>query len=164
VGLLGSHIIDVGTWYMDDPIPESGVGLGGTLVWKEKREHYDTIESSFMFSKGFMMRFVSRLGNSAGEAHTQFRGTKGTFDTSTMKATGQGGDETDAIKEPVAVGDVKGHHTEHVQNWFNCIRSGQKTTADVHAGYAHSVISIMAHQAADQGRQVRYDPVKREIV
>ncbi len=164
VGLLGSHIIDVGTWCMDDPIPNSAVGLGGTLVWKEKREHYDTIESAMMFPKGFVMRYVTRLGNSAGGAHTQFRGTKGTFDTSTMTATGEGGKKGEAIEEPIKVGRMRSHHTDHVKNWFDCIRSGDKPNADVHKGYAHSVISIMAHMAADQGREVRYDPKERRII
>jgi len=164
VGLLGSHIIDVGTWFMDDPIPNSVVGIGGTLVWKEKREHYDTIESAMMFPKGFIMRYVTRLGNSAGGAHTQFRGTKGTFDTSTMTASGEGGKQGEAIDEPIRVGRLTARHTDHVENWLNCIRSGEKPNADVHAGYAHSVISIMAHTAADQGREVRYDPEERRIV
>ncbi len=165
VGLLGSHIIDVGTWFMDDPVPESAVGLGGILIWKEKREHYDTMESAFLFPKGFIMRFVSRLGNSAGDDNTQFRGLRGTFDTTTMTASGLGGKKEEAIQEPIAVEKPpEEKDTDHVKNWLDSIRSGAKPTADVHAGYAHSVIAIMAHNAADQGRRVRYDPIRREIL
>jgi len=165
VGLLGSHIIDVGTWFMDDPVPESAVGLGGILIWKEKREHYDTMESAFLFPKGFIMRFVSRLGNSAGDDNTQFRGLRGTFDTTTMTASGLGGKKEEAIQEPIAVEKPpEEKDTNHVKNWLDSIRSGAKPTADVHAGYAHSVIAIMAHNAADQGRRVRYDPIRREIL
>ncbi len=166
-GLLGVHVYDVGPWFMDDPIPESATGMGGTLVWKERREHYDTLESSFMFPKGFMLRFVSRLGNAAGGSEAQIRGTKGTFDSGSLTFTGEGGGKG-AIKEPIKI-DQEGvpawsDARPHVRNWFDCIRSGEKPNADVHAGYSHSVISIMAHIAADQGRQVRFDPKERRIV
>jgi predicted dehydrogenase len=166
-GLLGSHVIDVGTWFMDDPLPEYAVGLGGTLVWKEGREHADTMESIFMFPKGFLLRFTSRLGNSSGGYEIQFRGTKGTFDTADLTADGEGGGE-DRIQSPVTVEELVGARDwtdarPHVQNWLECIRSGRKPNADVHAGYAHSVASIMAHQAMDTGRRVRFDLKKREI-
>jgi predicted dehydrogenase len=38
VGLLGSHMIDVALWFMDDPVPTSAVALGGNLTWKDGRE------------------------------------------------------------------------------------------------------------------------------
>ena len=37
VGLLGSHMIDVALWFMDDPFPVSAVALGGILTWKDGR-------------------------------------------------------------------------------------------------------------------------------
>ncbi len=166
-GLLGVHVYDVGPWFMDDPIPETAMGMGGTLVWKEGREHYDTLESSFMFPRGFMLRFVSRLGNAAGGAEAQIRGTKGTFDSGTLTFSGEGGGK-EAIKEPIKI-DQEGvpawsDARPHVKNWLECIRSGKKPNADVHAGYSHSVISIMAHLAADQGTQVHFDRERRRIV
>ena len=44
-GLLGAHLIDVGLWFMDDPLPRSAVAHGGVYVWKDGREHADTLES-----------------------------------------------------------------------------------------------------------------------
>ncbi len=164
VGLLGSHIIDIGTWFMDDPLPLSATGTGATLVWKEKREHDDTVECAYLFEKEFILRYVSRLGNSAGEAETQFRGLKGTFDTATMTATGAGGMKNEAITEPIAVGKIDAPDTDHMRNFLECIRSGKQPNATVRDGFAHSVCSIMAHTAIDQGRRVRYDPESRAIV
>ncbi|RJP35525.1 MAG: gfo/Idh/MocA family oxidoreductase [Candidatus Omnitrophota bacterium] len=167
-GLLGTHVIDVGPWFLDDPLPESASGTGGVLVWKEKREHYDTMESTFLFPKGFMLQFTSRLGNSAGGTEVQIRGTKGTFDTATLTASGAGGGNG-AIREPITIENQNKYPDwsdamPHIENWLTCIRSGEKPNADVHVGYAQSAASIMAHRACDEGRRVRFDPIRREIV
>jgi predicted dehydrogenase len=63
VGLLGSHMIDVALWFMDDPYPTSAVALGGTLAWKDGREISDTAEYVFEMPKGWLMTFSSRLGS-----------------------------------------------------------------------------------------------------
>src|SRR5690606_29094214 len=44
VGLLGSHMIDVAQWFMDDPFPLSAVALGANVTWKDGREISDTAE------------------------------------------------------------------------------------------------------------------------
>ncbi|MFH1744294.1 MAG: Gfo/Idh/MocA family oxidoreductase [bacterium] len=167
-GLLGSHSIDLVHWYMDDPLPESGIALGDTLIWKDGREHADTMESAFLYPKGFLLRFVSRLGNSAGGVDIQFYGDRGTFNTETLTATGAGGGK-EAIPEPVTAEGAAdagswGRSDEHLQNWFDCIRSGKQPNADVHAGYAHSVVSIMAFESMNTGRRLRYDRQRRDIL
>ena len=167
-GLLGAHVIDVGPWFMDDPLPESAVGMGDVLVWKDGRENCDTMESIFMYPRGFMLRFVSRLGNSAGGSEVKFRGTKGSFDTATLTATGEGGGKG-ALKEPITVKGQSDYLAWSdarplMENWLECIRSGEKPNADVHAGYSHSLAAIMAHEAIDQGRKLRFDPVSRAIL
>ena len=63
VGLLGSHMIDVALWFMDDPVPTSAVALGGNLTWKDGREISDTAEYVFEFPKGWILTFSSRLGS-----------------------------------------------------------------------------------------------------
>ena len=44
VGLLGSHMIDVALWFMNDPFPLSAVALGDILTWKDGRQISDTAE------------------------------------------------------------------------------------------------------------------------
>ncbi len=168
-GLLGAHVIDVAPWFMDDPLPESAVGMGGVLIWKEGRENYDTMESLFMYPKGFIMRYTSRLGNSAGGSEVQFRGTQGTFDTGALTATGEGGSGDKAIKEPIKIDIPEGTphwsaNVPHLRNWLECIKSGARPNADVHAGYGHSIAAIMAQKSIEQGRMLRFDKEKREIV
>jgi predicted dehydrogenase len=61
--LLGSHLIDVALWFMDDPLPRSGVAHGGVYVWKDGREHADTIDCVLEYPKGFILNYSTRLGN-----------------------------------------------------------------------------------------------------
>jgi hypothetical protein len=50
-----------------------------------------------------------------------------------------------------------------MENWLECLRTRRTPNADVRAGYAHSVASIMAFLAWDSGRRQIYDPEKEEI-
>ena len=160
VGLLGAHVIDVATWYMDDPLPLSAVGMEAKLVWTD-REHADTQECLFTYPKGHMLQFTSRLGNAEGGPQNVFLGSKGSFDTDSWTARGAGGCEGH-IEEPIKV-DAE-PTVSHMENWVQCMREGnRKTNADVHAGYAHSVASIMGARACETGRRMVFDPERRTI-
>ena len=81
VGLLGSHMIDVALWFMDDPIPSSAVALGGVLSWKDGREISDTAEYVFEFPKGWILTFSSRLGSGPETDFEVFYGKERTLDS-----------------------------------------------------------------------------------
>ena len=81
VGLLGSHMIDVGLWFMDDPVPTSAVALGGNLTWKDGREISDTAEYVFEFPKGWILTFSSRLGSGPEIDYEVFHGRERTLDS-----------------------------------------------------------------------------------
>ncbi|MDP2899029.1 MAG: Gfo/Idh/MocA family oxidoreductase [bacterium] len=159
-GLLGSHIIDIAHWYMDDYFPKSCVAHGGVYTWKDGREHADTMECLWEYPKGFLLRYQTRLGNNYPMPEAAFFGIRGTFDTSSWKATGEGGDD-DKLKEEILVKPKPG--VNHMENWLECLRTRKTPNADVRAGYAHSVASIMAFLAWDSGRRQIYDPEKEEI-
>jgi hypothetical protein len=89
-----------------------------------------------------------------------FYGTRGTFDTSSWKATGDGGG-ANKLKEAVSVQPKQSEN--HVENWLECMRSRKKPNADIRTGYAHSVASIMAFRAWESGRRQVYDAEKEEI-
>jgi predicted dehydrogenase len=161
IGLLGVHVIDIAHWYAEDPIPVCAVGLGAKQVWTD-REHDDLQECLFTYPKGHLMQFTGRLDNANGGPPNVFHGTRGTFDTKSWVATGEGGDQ-DRIVDPVKSEPLAS--PGHMTNWINCIRAGdQKTNADVHAGYAHSVASILGMLACDTGHRMRFDPETRTII
>ena len=160
VGLLGVHPIDVAAWYADDPIPESAVGMEGTYAWPE-REHADTQECVLQYPKGHLLTFTSRLGNAHGGAQNVFYGTKGTFDTESWTARGDGGCEG---KIEAAIKVEPAETVAHMENWVRCMRENDpKTNATVHAGYAHSVASLMGQLACQNGRRYVYDAQSRTI-
>jgi predicted dehydrogenase len=161
-GLLGSHTIDIGTWFMDDPLPKTAVAHGGIYVWKDGREHADTIECLYEYPKGFMLTYSTRLGNSKMDAEAVFYGTGGTFYTEPLwTVSPEGGREKERVKEAIKVKPEGG--IDHVRNWIECLRSRKDPNAPIEVGYAHSVASIMAFRAWESGRRQLYVPTTGEI-
>jgi predicted dehydrogenase len=162
--LLGSHRIDVATWFMDDPLPVSAVALGGVYVWKDGREHADTVDCILEYPKEFILNYSTRLGNKYTPADLIFYGTRGTFDTRTWTAQPQGGGEA-ALDSPIPVGQAPTEDlgAQHVRNWLECIRSRKTPNAPIEAGYAHSVAGIMCFKALETGRRQKYDIEKMSI-
>ncbi len=164
-GLLGVHVIDLGAWLAGDPLPAYAVGLGERLVWQE-REHDDAQECLFYFPKGFILQFSSRLANALPKSEIALYGTNGTMRcayslTETFTATGDGGGK-DRLRAPVIAKPVP--ISGHMENWLECIRADNvHTHADVHAGYAHSIASMMGAAACDTGRRVTFDVKQRHM-
>jgi len=188
-GLLGAHLIDVALWFMDDPLPDSAVAHGGVYVWKDGREHADTIECVLQYPKGFIVKYATRLGNNHPVPEAIFFGTKGTFDTETWTARGAGGGKealTQAVTVPkppilsaaavttdgdsspredprLAQLDQRVGGEGHVRNWLQCMRSRGAPNAPIEVGYAHSVASIMCFKAWESGRRQVFDPASQQI-
>jgi predicted dehydrogenase len=189
--LLGAHLIDVGLWFMDDPLPNTAVAHGGVYVWKDGREHADTIECVLEYPKGFILKYATRLGNNNPVPEAIFFGTRGTFDTETWTARGTGGGK-DALTQTVTVPKPAGSGTAvaaahattgdggmpdagvaqldprvegegHIRNWLQCLRSRKTPNAPIEVGYAHSVASIMCFKAWESGRRQAFDPASRQI-
>lgn len=161
MAVLGAHYFDVGLWVMNAKFPSTAVANGGHYVWKDGREHEDTIYAIFDFPEGFAMRYVTGLGNTDASGLTLY-GTNGVFKESTWSATGAGGRGAGVIKEEVKV--VREPSDSHMGNWIDCIRSRKQTNAPIEVGYAHSVCTILGYQALITGKKMKYLPDQRKIV
>ncbi len=163
VGLLGSHRIDAAHWFMGDPVPTSAVANGGVYVWKDGREHADTVDMVFTYPSGWILEYSTRLGNSFPVPNVRMYGTKGTFDTTTWEIRGAGGGE-DALQETITVPPVDGNMgVEHVRNWIECMRTRQTPNAPVDVGFAHSVAGILGFQALETGSRYVFDADRKEV-
>lgn len=160
IGLLGSHMIDVVHWFMDDPLPVSAVAGGGNYAWDDGRENEDTMYAILEYPKGWVLRYCTGLGNALGN-NCYFFGTNGSFDTTTWKATGAGGSGPKRIAQETAIQSI--NNENHMQNFLECVRSRKQPNADIHTGYAHAVASLMGGMALRKGKRMVYDPVKQEI-
>ena len=154
-GLLGSHLIDAALMMVGEGIPTSAVAHGGVYVWKDGREHCDTIECLWEYPGGFLMRFACRLGNNFRVPEVRIHGTAGTFDSSSWKITPAGASKQRRIKEELVTEKATG--TNHVDNWLDCIRSGKTPNASIEYGFAHAVAAAMANEACLKGRRIEYD-------
>ncbi|MGB9472575.1 MAG: hypothetical protein WBQ59_24735, partial [Candidatus Acidiferrum sp.] len=61
---------------------------------------------------------------------------------------------------PMGIDDVS---TEHMANWFECLRSRQQPHCTVHNGFAHSVACIMAAQSYWSGQKLYWQSTTETI-
>jgi len=162
VGLLGSHVIDVAQWYMDDPFPAAAVAMGGIFTWKDGREHSDTFECLYEYPKGWMLSFASRLGSGPETDYAVFHGCDHSLDTRewTLRPAANR-PAADAQPQPLA---VPPRGPSHVAEWLECVRTRRTPSASIDAGYSHAVACCLAREAERRGRRMRYDAAARRIV
>jgi predicted dehydrogenase len=173
VGLLGSHMIDVALWFMDDPIPTSAVALGSVLSWKDGREISDTAEYVFEFPKGWILTFSSRLGSGPEADFEVFYGRDRTLDSRdwvSRPAANRRPPEATDIAVPIpsdaapAGSLTAGEAGPHVANWIDCLGTRKQPNAPINVGLAHAIVCCMGREAERTGRKVKYDATARRIV
>ena len=161
MAVLGAHFFDVALWVMNAKYPSTAVANGGQYVWKDGREHEDTVYAAFDFPEGFALRYCTGLGNSS-EGGLRLYGTNGTFSDKTWSATGAGGRGASLIKEEVKL--VREPSDNHMGNWLDCVRSRKAPNAPMETGYGHSVCTILGYQALISGKKMKFLPDERKIV
>lgn len=163
MGLLGAHVIDIASWFSGEHLPLSATAVE---AWQTTRsnEIADFQEALFSYDKNFIINCSCRHGNSAPASQITLYGTRGTlycpFSTKEpLRFTADGASAEDPVK-PFEISPAPA--PSHMKNWLDCVRSGsQATFADIHAGYAHSISSILSAQSAREGRRIRFDPATR---
>ncbi len=172
-----SHAIDLVHWFMDDSFPKSVVSHGGVFAWHDGRETADTFQTLLEYPKGFLVSYSTSFGNDA-PSFTRYMGKKASlindggegsprYRLVEEKGTHEDDADIDQKREskfvllpgetklpPLGIDDLT---TEHMANWFECMRSRQQPHATVHEGFAHSVACIMAAQSYWSGKKVFWD-------
>lgn len=178
-----SHAIDMVHWFMDDDFPVSSVSHGGVFAWHDGRETADTFQTLLEYPKGFLVSYSTSFGNDA-PSFTRYMGKK----ASLINDGGEGSPRYRLVEEkgtheddsnidekrksqvvllpgetklpPLGIDDLT---TEHMANWFECMRSRQQPHATVHNGFAHSVACMMAAESYWTGKKVFWD-AKNEAI
>jgi predicted dehydrogenase len=184
------HQIDTVHWFTGIPHPRSVVANGGIYLWKDGRQNWDTMTAVFDYydakkDKAFQVLYASRMTNEAGDVKEIYYSNAGTLNLDTNKVTPEGGLKANHAKamgmqpnllEPFTLSDEGGIETAantgadkqtlaHMKNWMQCVRDrNQKTNADIHAAYNHSVALCMTIAAIQTGKRVTFDDKKREVV
>jgi predicted dehydrogenase len=179
-----SHGIDLVHWFMEDRYPRSVVAHGGVFAWPDGRENADTFQALLEYPRGFLVSYSTSFGNDS-PGFTRYMGKKATL----VNLGGEGSPRYQLIEEkgnhednaeidrersgkyillpgeteipPMGIDDLT---TEHMANWFECMRTRQPPQATVEDGFAHSVACTMAAQSYWAGRRVYWDAAREVIL
>lgn len=184
------HQIDTVHWFTGIPHPRSVVVNGGLYLWKDGRQNWDTMTAVFDYhnaktDKAFQVLYSSRMTNEAGGTKEIYYSNGGTLNLDTNKVTSDGGLKENMAKQmgmkanlldSYTLTDEAGIETSantgvdkqtlaHMRNWMDCVQKrSQKTNADIHAAYNHSVALCMAIAAIQSGKRVTFDDKKQDVV
>jgi predicted dehydrogenase len=156
-------------WYkvMNLGIPRAVTMTGGVYLWKDGREVPDTMSVAMEHANGdraedLLFTWESGFGNNQPGVSEDVLGTDGTIARSQQirylpqKVNRPGGVEM--------MGSTATAPRAHMQNFLDCVRSGKETNCPFDLGYRVSVACRMAVESYRQGRTVRWNPEKEEIV
>jgi predicted dehydrogenase len=62
-----------------------------------------------------------------------------------------------------AVRAGRGRGGDHIQNWYDCIKSRQRPRADIEAGHRSATVCHLVNIARWAGRRLQWDPVREEF-
>lgn len=163
-GLWMCHLVDLVHFFMQETYPTNAVTNGGVYLWKDGRDTADVFHTLLEYPKGFLFSFAMCLTNDCNRF--DWYGTRGTMSGTVGGATytisGAGSKMPDKLGEPRVIEPERAN--THMQNFLECVRSRGTPRANYQAGFSHAVAGIMAETALAEGRRVRFDPERLEIV
>ena len=151
-------------WYkaMNLQIPRAVTMTGGLYLWKDGREVPDTMNVTLEQPEDLLISWDSGFGNNQLGVSEDVLGADGTISKSQqIRYTPQRVNRPDATE---LVGATRSTVLAHMQNFFDCIRSGNQTNCPFDLGYRVSIACRMAVESYRQGRTMRWDPRKEDIV
>ena len=164
-GLWMCHLVDLVHWFLEDPYPAGSVANGGVYLWQDGRETSDVFHALLDYPKGFLFSFAMALTN-ASETRNSWYGTRGTMegplDSGPWTVSGVGSKAPDRLTEEKKL-PAESSNT-HMQNFLECVRTRARPRADFQAGFSHAVAGIMTSTALAQGRRMRFDCHRLEII
>jgi len=149
-------------------IPRTASMEGGVYLWKDGRETPDTVSVSLQQPEEILINWVSGFGNNQLGVSEDVLGTHGTISRAAqVRYIPQKANQPQKTNRPAA-GEMAGRSSHvphaHMENFFECIRSGKEPNCPFDLGYRVSVACRMAVDSYRLGRALRWDAVREEIV
>ena len=189
-GDLFSHSYDQINQIMELGIPETCSTSGGTYYYKDGRETQDLLnvnldypqkEVSVVFSGGYNNGYNGSTMQVLGKNGTLAEGGGGGLDVFLEPYKAENGEKIEkARKEKISKGEKIGARdkvpvssytkdnveevTGHVQDFVDCIRTRGKTRCNEEIAFQEAVTCMMTDRSFKEKRQVKWNPVKEEIV
>ncbi len=151
-------------WYkaMNLQIPKSATMTGGVYLWKDGREVPDTMNVSIEQPEEMLFSWDSGFGNSQLGVTEDVLGTDGTISKGQqIRYTPQKVNRPEGTE---MVGQTRTPPNAHMQNFLDCIRTGQTPNCPFDVGFRTSIACRMTVESYRQGRTIKWDPVKEELV
>jgi predicted dehydrogenase len=187
---LAAHELDIVQWTTGQKGPRAVSSSGGRFALEDDGETADTQDALFEYDR-FTAIWSHReacLGRRP-PGGSEYAGTRGALlinragfevlpDTKmppgnaipVFKGQPQGGPRREAVTpEPwIQAMKVPGSSDDqfraHVRNFLDCIKSRERTVADVEDGHQTAVACHLANISLRTGRKIRWDPEKEEIL
>ena len=155
----------VSFWYkvLNLQVPKAVTMTGGVYLWKDGREVPDTMNVAMEQPEDLMFNWVSGFGNNQLGVTESVLGTDGTISKGAqIRYQPQKVNRPDGSE---LVGRSTAPATAHMQNFFDAIRDPNvQPNCPFDVGFRVSIACRMAVDSYRQGRTLRWDPVKEEIV
>jgi predicted dehydrogenase len=154
----------VAFWYraMNLQIPRTVTMTGGVYLWKDGREVPDTMNVSMEQPEEMLFSWDSGFGNSHLDIAEHVLGTDGTIVKNQQiryfpqKVNSPTGTE--------ALGQTRTAPAAHMQNFLDSMRDGKQPNCPFEVGFRVSIACRMAVESYRQGRAIRWDAAKEELV
>jgi predicted dehydrogenase len=148
-------------------IPQTASMEGGIYLWKDGRETPDTVTVSLQQPEEILINWVSGFGNNQLGVSEDVLGTHGTISRATQVRYTPQLINQQKTNRPAGT-EMAGRSTHvpqaHMQNFFDCVRSGKEPNCPFELGYRVSVACRMAVDSYRLGRSLRWDAAREEIV
>jgi hypothetical protein len=151
-------------WYkpLKLQVPKAATMTGGVYLWKDGREVPDTMNVALEHAEELLFSWDSGFGNNQLGFADYVLGTDGTIARNQqIRYFPQKVNRPDGVEIP---GQSRARPNAHMQNFLDCIRSGGEPNCPFELGFRVSIACRMAVESYRQGRIVRWDPLKEEIV
>jgi predicted dehydrogenase len=154
----------VAFWYkvMNLNIPTAVNMTGGIYLWKDGREVPDTMNVCMEHSEELLFTWDSGFGNNQLGITEDVLGTDGTISKSQqIRYTPQKVNRKDL---PEVLGNTPTPQNAHMQNFLDCIRTGKTPNCPLEVGFRTAIACRMAVESYRQGRTMKWDSAKEEII
>jgi len=159
----------VGFWYkvLDLKIPES-VTMTGANFLSPKMQVPDTMDVAMHQNEKILFTWNSMFGNNFyGEGYDLLLGTRGTIlqnESDVVRYWPQGERRAGKTGEEPEGEGYADSTVAHFRNFFDCVRSRKEPVCPFELGYRSAIACQMAVRSYHEGRTVRWDAAREEIV
>ena len=153
---LFTHWIDVAHWAMKSDQPRQAQMLGDKFIF-EQWECPDTVQAALRYL-GFDVVYEGMMASSIDDGGLEFRGTEATLKINRSGFTVYHEDAQPKDMPVVKADSFRDGTIDHVQNFFDCIRTRREPNAAVETGIAAARAGPIANLAYRGPGQITWPP------